>query len=136
MDQDHQHPIVFFDGVCGLCNRFVQFLFVIDKQGIFNVAPLQGANAKRHLSENLRENLTSLVVATTDGRILLKSRAILYVFRQIGGIWRLIYLLGFWIPPAILDLLYDMIAAHRYQWFGKLDSCRMPKTEERQRFLD
>lgn len=136
MDQHHQQPIVFFDGVCGLCNRFVQVLFVIDQRCIFKVAPLQGASAKRHLSKNLRENLTSLVVATTDGRILLKSQAILYVFRQIGGMWRLIYLLGFWIPAAILDPLYDLIAAHRYQWFGKLDTCRLPKPEERQRFLD
>jgi predicted DCC family thiol-disulfide oxidoreductase YuxK len=136
MDQDHQHPIVFFDGVCGLCNRFVQFLFVIDQRCLFKVTPLQGAYAKHHLSENLRENLTSLVVATTDGRILLKSRAILYVFHQLGGMWRLIYLLGFWIPTAILDHLYDNIAAHRYQWFGKLDTCRIPKPEERQRFLD
>jgi predicted DCC family thiol-disulfide oxidoreductase YuxK len=136
MHHDHQYPIVFFDGVCGLCNRFVQFLFAVDKHFIFKVAPLQGATAKLHLFEDLRENLTSLVVVTKDGRLLLKSRAVLYVFSQIGGIWRLIYFLGFWIPPAILDLLYDIVAAHRYQWFGKLTTCRIPRAAERQRFLD
>ena len=77
MKQQNQAPIVFFDGVCGLCNRFVLFLFAIDKGRIFKVAPLQGATAKRTLSVELRENLTSLVVVTRDERVLTKSRAVL-----------------------------------------------------------
>ena len=136
MNQKNRSPIVFFDGVCGLCNRFVQFLLAIDKRRIFKVATLQGAAAKLHLSVDLRENLTSLVVVTRDGIVLTKSRAVLAVFREIGGAWGLVYFLVSWIPPIILDRLYNTVAAHRYRWFGKREICRVPTTEEREQFLD
>jgi len=136
MKHENRSPIVFFDGVCGLCNRFVQFLFAIDKRRIFKVATLQGATAKLKLPEDLRENLTSLVVVTRDGRVLTKSRAVIDVFREVGGIWRVVYCLGFWIPPVILDPLYDAVAAHRYRWFGRLSACRIPTAEEREQFFD
>jgi predicted DCC family thiol-disulfide oxidoreductase YuxK len=136
MNQDHRSPVVFFDGECGLCNRFVQFLLAFDKQHVFKVAPLQGITAKRTLPERLRENLTSLVVVTSEGSVLTKSRAVMAVLGGIGGIWRLLQIIGSWLPPAILDSVYDAVAARRYRWFGKLDTCRLPTSEEREYFLD
>jgi predicted DCC family thiol-disulfide oxidoreductase YuxK len=136
MKQENQSPVLFFDGVCGLCNRFVQFLFAIDKRRVFKVATLQGTTAEQKIPANLRENLTSLVVLTRDGRSLTKSRAVRHVFCEIGGFWRVVYFLTFWMPSALLDPLYDALSAHRYRWFGKLQHCRLPTVEERGRFLD
>ena len=45
------HPIIFFDGVCGLCNSFVDIIFKADKKGIFKFSPLQGDTAKKYLPE-------------------------------------------------------------------------------------
>ena len=40
------------------------------------------------------------------------------------------------LPQAIRDWLYDVIAAHRYRWFGKHDTCRIPTPDERSRFVE
>ena len=46
-DRDAQrHPILFFDGVCGLCNRFVDFMLKADSRNRFLYAPLQGETAR------------------------------------------------------------------------------------------
>ena len=38
-------PILFFDGVCGLCNRFVDLMLKADSRDRFRYAPLQGETA-------------------------------------------------------------------------------------------
>ena len=44
------HPILLYDGVCGLCNRLNQFVLRRDPAGIFRFASLQSALAARILS--------------------------------------------------------------------------------------
>ena len=130
-----QAPVLFFDGVCGLCNHFVQVLFEIDQGQVFKVATLQGEFAAVTIDESHRRDLDSLVVSTSEGKVLTRSRAVLYIFNRVGGIWRVLHWLTIWIPAAISDRVYDFIAANRYRWFGKLDTCRLPTPEERTRFL-
>jgi predicted DCC family thiol-disulfide oxidoreductase YuxK len=128
-------PVLFFDGVCGLCNGFVQFLFDVDQASVFKVATLQGGFAAERLPETLTKNLNSLVVMTSDGELLTKSKAVLYVMRQTGGLWRIIGVGGLIFPAALTDFAYDAVAKNRYQLFGKLESCRMPTPSERSRFV-
>jgi predicted DCC family thiol-disulfide oxidoreductase YuxK len=126
-----QKPIVFFDGVCGLCNRFVDFLFRRDRAGHFRVSPLQGQTAARYLGD--REGLPS-VVLWEAGRVYEKSAAVLRILWSLGGGWRCTAPL--WIVPSPLrDLVYDWVARNRYRWFGKRDGCRVPTAAERERFL-
>ena len=44
-----EHPIIFFDGVCGMCNRFVDLMLRADRKAIFRFAPLQGQTAQQLL---------------------------------------------------------------------------------------
>lgn len=129
-------PVLFFDGVCGLCNRFVQFLFQIDRGNVFKVATLQGKTAAQRLDPKLTRDLNSLVVLTTDGSTLTRSRAVLHVMDCVGGPWRVLYWITSWIPVSIADRVYRFIAANRYRWFGKFDVCRVPAPHEREKFLD
>jgi predicted DCC family thiol-disulfide oxidoreductase YuxK len=40
------------------------------------------------------------------------------------------------IPWPWRDFVYQFVADHRYLWFGKRDSCRIPTPFERAQFLD
>lgn len=126
--------IIFFDGVCVLCNGFVDFVLQRDAERLFKVAPLQGETAKSTLPEELKKNLIT-VVLWSQGQCFVRSDAALMILQQLGGAYALFRV--FWIVPGPLrDLAYRLVASRRYQWFGKKDSCRLPTAEERARFLD
>ena len=56
------------------------------------------------------------------------------ILRDVGGIWRLLWVFRY-IPKALRDVVYDVVAANRYKWFGKHETCRMPTVEERAKLL-
>ena len=129
-----QHPIVFFDGVCGLCNRFVDIIVASDRDGIFRFAPIQGDTA-RALLPPLSEVPEAWSMAYLDEHgIREESDAALEVCRRLGGVWGLLSLARV-IPRFIRHPVYCTIARYRYRWFGKKDVCRIPTPEERTRFL-
>lgn len=126
--------IVFFDGVCGFCNKSVDALVRLDEDEVLRFAPIQGEVAKSVLPEERRENLDT--ICYFDGeRIFTKTRALLEIGRAVGGGLQLFYPLVL-LPDALRDAAYDWVARNRYRWFGKSESCRMPSPEERRLFLD
>jgi len=128
------NQIIFYDGVCVLCNGFVDFVMARDLERVFRFAPLQGETAKGTLPAEVSRNLTT-VVLWSQGQTFLRSDAALMILQQLGGGYALARVL--WIFPQFLrDLVYRLIASRRYHWFGKRDSCRLPTAEERSRFLD
>jgi predicted DCC family thiol-disulfide oxidoreductase YuxK len=131
------HHIVFYDGVCGLCHRAVRFLVKRDRHDRLRYAPLQGPVAATLLPPlgGRPDDLDTMYVLTRDGRLLRKSRAILFSAIALGGAWRLLALLWV-IPPVVMDLLYNLVARTRYRLFGKLEACELPTPEERARFLE
>jgi predicted DCC family thiol-disulfide oxidoreductase YuxK len=131
---DADGPIVFFDGVCGLCNRTVDFLLKRDTRGVFRFAPLQGETAQRLLTAADVESLNSLVFF--DGTNLYRrSAGTVRIFWRLGGLWKVPAALLWLVPLPIRNAGYRAIAAYRYRWFGKKETCRMPTPEERERFL-
>src|SRR4051812_27497763 len=105
MTRDAEHPILLYDGVCGLCNRLVQFILQHDQKAVFRFASLQSGLAQRILPRHgaQAEDLDSVYVVLNfsphDGSgesVLSRSEAILFVLKQLGGSWRAIgYLLQF-----------------------------------------
>lgn len=133
MNELHQQ-IIFFDGVCNLCNGFVDFLMSRDLDRHFHFSPLQGETAKRVLPADSRERLHS-VVLSSQGQMFEKSDAVLMILPQLGGLWTAFRV--FWIIPKFLrDMIYDLVAKNRYFIWGKRETCRLPTPEERKRFLD
>ncbi|MBK7946249.1 MAG: DUF393 domain-containing protein [Flavobacteriales bacterium] len=125
--------IIFFDGVCGLCNRFVDRLLAADTRGSFRFATLQGTTANQLLPDGMAAALES-VVYIRDGVILQRSDAALRALIDLGG-WRKGYGLLLIVPRFTRDAVYAWVASNRYKWFGKHDTCRLPTPEERERFL-
>lgn len=128
--------ILFYDGVCGLCDRLVQFVLRHDRRQRFRFAALQGEVAAQTLARfgKRPDDLDTMYVLTDDGRLLFKGRAILFVLRELGLPWSLAQIGGV-LPTGLLDWLYDRVARNRYRLFGKRDACRLPSAEEKLRFL-
>src|SRR5262249_19445846 len=99
---------VFYDGVCGLCNRLIQFLLRRDRRDRFRFAALQGGYARKVLAEHGRnaDDLDTMVVISAAGELYLKARAVLFVLHELGGGWRVLSWLR-WLPQALLDWGYD-----------------------------
>lgn len=138
MGTDHSidKPIIFFDGVCNLCNASVQFILKRDKEDKFLFASLQSGFAKENLPIGLSdsEGLQSIVLKKSDS-ILTKSSAVLTITRSLTGLWPLFYFFMI-IPKPIRDWVYSIVAKNRYKWFGKKDYCMIPSPEFKNRFLD
>ena len=128
-------PIVLFDGVCGLCDRFVQFVIRHDRGGIVRFAPLQSEVARELLrGAGLPEEGLSFIVVIEGKNSFIKSAAVLEVFRFLPGIWGTLAMLRY-IPAAVSDVVYDITARKRYALFGKYDACVIPTESQKARFL-
>lgn len=127
--------VLFFDGVCGLCNRTVDFVLRYDCRGVVRFAPLQGRTARERLSVNDLERLDS-VVLQQNGISFRKSSAVVKLLQAMGGVWSVLGLLLWLIPRPLRDVCYGFIARNRYRVFGQKLSCRMPSPEERNRFCE
>lgn len=121
-------PVVFFDGVCHLCNGFVDWIVTRDRDQKILFAPLQGGTAKDHLAQDQRQALDSVLVLS-QGRIFEKSEAVLLILAHLPR-WRWTRVFR-WIPLAWRDRAYDLVARNRYRLFGKSETCRIPTPEER-----
>jgi predicted DCC family thiol-disulfide oxidoreductase YuxK len=128
-------PTLFFDGVCGLCNRFVDFVLKHDRQGRVLLAPLQGSTAASLLTEDVVRGLDTVVFLDGE-RCHLRSSAIVRIFWRLGGPWIIPGTLLWLIPKPLRDLGYKIVARSRYRLFGRKETCRLPTPAERARFLD
>ncbi|WP_254529223.1 thiol-disulfide oxidoreductase DCC family protein [Natrinema gelatinilyticum] len=120
------NPVILFDGVCNLCNGFVQFILPRDTDGIFRFASLQSDVGRELLAEHglPTDELESLVLIEGDDSYV-KSDAVIRIARLLGGMYSLLGPFRL-VPKAIRDRAYDFVAARRYRWFGKNDQCAMP----------
>jgi predicted DCC family thiol-disulfide oxidoreductase YuxK len=136
------HPILLYDGVCGLCNRLVQFILRRDPEGVFQFASLQSGLAARILAGHGADSadLDTLYVVVNpdqpDEYLLARSDAVIFILKQLGGFWRFAGFLSQLKPRFLRDWGYRVVAHNRYRVFGRFESCMLPSAEYRDRFLD
>jgi predicted DCC family thiol-disulfide oxidoreductase YuxK len=131
--------VVLFDGVCNLCNGFVQFVIPRDPDAYFRFAALDSDAAGRVLStaRDARHGgpLVDSIVLVEDGVVYVRSAAALRIARRLGFPWVLGYALMI-VPRPLRDAIYDLVALRRYRWFGRRETCMVPGPGVRDRFLD
>lgn len=129
------HPIIFFDGVCNLCNRSVQFIIRRDPEGIFRFASLQSAAGQQVLQQfNLPQDTFNSFILYEDGKMYTRSDAALRVFSRLKK-WKWMGMFKI-VPRFIRNAVYNLIAKNRYSWFGKRDECMIPTPELKSRFIE
>jgi len=127
--------IILFDGVCNLCSSFVQFIIRHDSRAKFKFSSLQSEVAQKILAQfNIPPNELRTIVLVEDGKVYLRSRAVLRVARRLDGAWK-ISALFYIFPSFISDAIYNFISKYRYKVFGKRDTCLVPTPELKSRFL-
>ena len=135
------HPILLYDGICGLCNRLVQFLLKRDTNDRLRFASLQSEIAKKLLRPYGADpqDLDTVYVVKDHGRaeetLLARSDAVLYLLEELGGVWKLA-VVGRLLPRPLRDAIYKFVARNRYSVFGKYESCLLPEPKQRAKFLD
>lgn len=128
--------VILFDGVCNMCNSFVQFVIKRDKNKLFQFASLQSEYGKgllKHFHLDTREYDTMLLY---DGqKVLTRSDAVLAVTSRLKGIWKWSSFCKM-VPGFLRNGIYTMLAKRRYKLFGKRETCMVPTPELKSRFLD
>lgn len=134
-----EYGILLYDGVCGFCDRLVQWLLEHDTDGWLRYAPLQGetAAALRERHSEIPESLDTMVYVECGGgeeRVYTRSDAAFRVASRLGVPWRWMAVFRC-LPRALTDALYLAIVKSRYRIFGQLEACRVPTGPEQSRFL-
>ena len=133
--------LVLYDGVCGFCNRLLQFLLAVDGRAVFDFASLQGGTGRAIVERagGHPDDLDSFYVAanyrTHRARVITKGEAALFVAGELGWPWKLTGLMRA-LPAGWLDRMYDLVARNRYRIFGRHEQCLAPRSEFRNRFVE
>ncbi|MEO6392943.1 MAG: DCC1-like thiol-disulfide oxidoreductase family protein [Pyrinomonadaceae bacterium] len=138
MSKSHE-LVMLYDGVCGFCNKSVQFVLDHDRRGTMRFAALQSDFGRALIARKPElEKVDSVVLLDSSSgaeRVYVRSTAALRLSGYLGGFWGLARV-AYIIPRPIRDFFYDQFARYRYKFFGKYDSCMLPPAEVRGRFLD
>ena len=127
-------PLLVFDGVCVLCSGTVQTVLHHERAPDFRFEPVQSALGQRVLAalgQPLDGNDSMVVI--DGGRYFLKSDAVVQVARYLKAPRSWAVLIRF-LPRALRDGVYDVLARNRYRLFGRTETCMVPDPALRQRF--
>jgi predicted DCC family thiol-disulfide oxidoreductase YuxK len=136
---DSANMVLLYDGVCGLCNRLVQFVLKHERKAQFRFASLQSAYAARILQgHNLDpDDLDTVYVVHESGAsVSARSDAVISVLCELGGFWAAIAAALRILPKSLRDWGYGVVASRRYRIFGKYETCPLPEKKYQDRFLD
>lgn len=131
-----EKKLILFDGVCNLCNSSVNFIIDQDKHDVFRFASLQSGKGQEVMKQfGLPEGEYNSFLLLDNGKLYMRSTAALRVSKYLPGVWKILYAFII-VPKFIRDFVYDIIAKHRYKWFGQAESCRVPTPELKAKFVE
>jgi predicted DCC family thiol-disulfide oxidoreductase YuxK len=134
--------VILYDGVCGLCNRLVQFVLKHDSRDRFRLASLQSDFAARVLRRHgaAPEDLDTMYVvldhALPEERLVSRSDAAVVILQELGGGWVILGVMLRALPVWLRNWGYNLVARNRYRFFGKHETCPIPDAKDRRKFLD
>jgi predicted DCC family thiol-disulfide oxidoreductase YuxK len=126
---------IFYDGDCGFCNFWVQWILKNDQKNQFLFAALQSEFGQKFLKErNLKTtDFNTIYLWKPESFYSIKSDAILTIANALGGIYYMANLAKIF-PKSIRDFGYAAIAKNRNRL--KPQSCTIPTPEQREKFIE
>ena len=135
-DIEISKSVILFDGYCNLCNSQVNSILRLDSKKFFYFSNLDSSFSKKVIKENKVESLEgNTIILYHNNKIIIKSDAAIKIAYLLGGFFK-IFIIFKILPNFIRDGIYDVISRNRYRWFGKSDSCYIPKKEILDRFIN
>jgi predicted DCC family thiol-disulfide oxidoreductase YuxK len=129
--------VILFDGICNLCNGFINFVIQRDDKRKIYYGSLQSESSKELLKKyNIQlGDSFSTIYFLKKGKLYQRSTAILQVVKELSKFYSVLSSIAMLVPEFIRDSVYSFISKNRYLLFGKKDTCRMPTLEERNQFI-
>ena len=126
---------VFYDGECGMCNYWVQWILKNDPRKQFYFSSLQSDFGQRFLNERNLENqqFNTLFLWKPNSFYDTKSQAVFNIAKILGGKYRIFGYLNV-VPRFISDFIYDQVAANRQRFSPS--QCYLPSAEDMARFVE
>jgi predicted DCC family thiol-disulfide oxidoreductase YuxK len=130
-----REALILFDGVCNLCNAWVNFVIDHDRAESFFFGAQQSAGGQAILGAlHLKGQDLAGIILVVGSRVYIDSTAILEICARLPRPWKYVALLRL-IPRPFRDAVYRWLARHRYKWFGRSAACRVPTPQLQRRFL-
>jgi predicted DCC family thiol-disulfide oxidoreductase YuxK len=123
---NNSDKIVFFDNICPLCNRSIDFLVRRDKSKMIRFASLQS-----DLANSLVKNVENFqvpedtVIFVDEGRVYVKSQAVLKIASYLSMPYKALVIFTI-IPVSWRDAIYDLVARNRQRLLPARKQCRVP----------
>lgn len=130
-----RQSIIFFDGVCNLCNGFVQFVLKHETNSEFKFCSLQGEFAANFFKE--KQFITSgidSVIVFENNQFYIESAAAFKIINKLKWPYKVLYIFSI-LPGFINNSIYKFIAKSRYKIFGKSNVCWVMTDKNKTRFL-
>jgi len=127
--------IVLYDGVCKLCRGWVNFIIRHDHKHQVRLCAVQTQTGRDLLIKaGLSPDNINTIVLMEEGKVYFRAEAIFRVMKQLPLPWRCFSVLRF-LPGALSNFCYDMIAKNRYRLFGRYNDYQQPQADHPERFL-
>ena len=132
-----RHPIVFYDGHCGMCHTAVNLAIARDPDRRLRFAPLQGETLRALLSPAEIARLPdSNVLRQRDGTFHKLSDAPLEIMGHLKRPWPAVADLARLIPAPLRNSVYRLMAANRDRFAPRPDDvCPVVPADQRELFL-
>jgi predicted DCC family thiol-disulfide oxidoreductase YuxK len=133
-----------YDGLCGFCNRAVQWVIKHDHDDRFRFAPQQSPLAARLFAQSgidgeamLAGNSVYLVVngGSSTQKVLRESDVTVNLLLLLGGRWRILGRILQAVPSFLRNAAYGLFARNRYRLGGRHDQCPIPTQAQQMKFL-
>ena len=118
--------ILYYDGLCVLCNKSIRFIINRDRKNQFKIGLLDAFKS---------EDKHDSVVLVHKGIKYNYSNAIIKSLVLIGGVYKLAVIL-YVFPKSFRDFIYKIIAKNRYKWFGKHNTCPTLPEKWKERLIE
>jgi len=135
-DLPQDKKIILFDGVCNLCDASVQYIIKHDKKDVFRFVSLQsdlGQKISNYIGVATTK-MDSIVLYYPGIAYYTKAEAALLIAKELGGWISLLTIFSIF-PKFVQNFGYDFVAKNRYKWYGKKESCMLPTSEIKTKFL-
>jgi predicted DCC family thiol-disulfide oxidoreductase YuxK len=146
-----QQTVIYFDGVCNLCNGWIDWVLKVDQANVFKIASLQGAAGQQLLitnpdlkvaivtSDKISKEppeIFTTIILNINNKIYTETDAIIEILRLLPRPWSNCAPLLSAFPKAVRNAIYKYISRNRYRFFGTRNTCRIPSLIEKTKFLD
>lgn len=127
-------PLILFDGECNFCNSFIRFIINNEGSKKYFFASQNSTVGKEYMSNIQNSECINSIILFEHQKYYLESTAVLKIFRELRGVWKLVYILII-IPKPLRDLAYRYVAKRRKLIFKQTKTCIIPTEEIKERFL-